>query len=569
MSLEFVKNKTGSASIDLAVKQQDQISYFVQSSIQDEINFDYLQQWAERKYVTNDYFLNYVKAVLKTENFLSFFKYMRKPLPSARLVNDKIKGALERVFHAEDSYCKYVVRGEEIDEPEELEIEKFQNKLFNALLFSHNDIIVHDLKDVNTPYRQFVSIKNVVAIKSKDSVIHKLAYTANIDGVNGYLYLDKHSYIFYNKDFTELLNIPHDLGECPADYVSKDPFSNEEDDVVRKSIFSYIKEEFEEYVFLKTLQRMTEPNGAIPIVSMLDVKEKGVEGKDKKGSPGEPMSSSNISGQKATQGGNVIGVKGSPQQAGSVLKVPVVKKTDGSIDMDVVKNFFNFFYIPTDALNYLNDRIAQIEKSIIVNTVGDHSEEKEQQKNELQVSKSYVQKQDKLRALSNQITRARNRSDYKMLALKFGKDTVDVDVFQGSDFFIETQEDLFKQFKDAPNGIIRKNLLVRISQNANKFNPTKAAREKLLYDLMPYSNDKDFDLALSRNTIDDTTFNYQTRFTYWIDVFESKYGDILFFWEMIEGTTSEKLTLINNLITNIIKEYYEQQSNSTPTSVLQ
>lgn len=569
MSLEFVKNKTGSASIDLAVKQQDQISYFVQSSIQDEINFDYLQQWAERKYVTNDYFLNYVKAVLKTENFLSFFKYMRKPLPSARLVNDKIKGALERVFHAEDSYCKYVVRGEEIDEPEELEIEKFQNKLFNALLFSHNDIIVHDLKDVNTPYRQFVSIKNVVAIKSKDSVIHKLAYTANIDGVNGYLYLDKHSYIFYNKDFTELLNIPHDLGECPADYVSKDPFSNEEDDVVRKSIFSYIKEEFEEYVFLKTLQRMTEPNGAIPIVSMLDVKEKGVEGKEKKGSPGEPMSSSNISGQKATQGGNVIGVKGSPQQAGSVLKVPVVKKTDGSIDMDVVKNFFNFFYIPTDALNYLNERIAQIEKSIIVNTVGDHSEEKEEQKNELQVSKSYVQKQDKLRALSNQITRVRNRSDYKMLALKFGKDAVDVDVFQGSDFFIETQEDLFKQFKDAPNGIIRKNLLVRISQNANKFNPTKAAREKLLYDLMPYSNDKDFDKALLRESVDDTTFNYQTRFTYWIDVFESKYGDILFFWEMIEGTTSEKLTLINNLITNIIKEYYEQQSNSTPTSVLQ
>src|SRR5690606_32671737 len=133
-------------------------------------------KWAERKFLGSDYFLNWVKAVFKTENFLAFFKYYRHPLASARLVNNKIKEPLSRVFHAEDSYFRYKIKGDEVECPSELSADSFQERLFNALLFNHNAIVVHDLKDVNTPFREIIPIKNVQAIESKNGVIKRLCY---------------------------------------------------------------------------------------------------------------------------------------------------------------------------------------------------------------------------------------------------------------------------------------------------------------------------------------------------------------------------------------------------------
>lgn len=562
---DFVQKKINDSSIALATRQQEQICYFTQSSIQDEVNIEYIRQWAQRKYLTNDYFLNWLKAVFKEENFLSFYKYFRKPLPSARLVNDKIKTGLKRVFHAEDSYFNYIVRGEHIEEPLELDKNHFNNKLFNAILFNYNDILIHDLKGVNEPYRDFVSIKNVISIESHDSKIHKIAYKAkvNIDGneVYGFIYMDKDSYIFLDKDYNELMNIPHDLGECPADYITSEAFSD--DDIVRKSIFSYVKEQFEEYVFLKTMQRMTEPNGAIPIVTMLNVPEKNRQGRSKDGVDGEPMSSHSISSQQSEFNGDVIGQpNSSPYQAGSVLRVPLIRKTDDSVDMELAKNLLTFNYIPVDILSYINERVKQIEKDIIVDVLGDYSEENEDAKNEFQVAKSYDNKQDKLRGLSIEISRVSNISDRKILALKHGRDSVHVDCFYGSDFFLETQEDLYNQFPLCPNTIERRNNLVRLTKNRNKFNPDKALRESLMYKLMPYPSDKDFDKALDRGLVDDITFLYQNRFTTWIDRFDERYGELGFFWNLLEGEDSSKINTINNLITDIIKEYYEQTKNS-------
>lgn len=572
MSLDFIKHKTGSAYIDSAIKQQDQLSYFTQSKTQEEVNLTILKEWAERKYIGNDYFLNWVKSVFKTENFLAFYKYLRFPLASSSLINDKIKEPLARVFHSDDSYFKYTIRGNDVDVPEELEIEKFQEKMFNALLFNYNDILVHDLKDVNTPYRDVVSIKNVVAIDSKDSVINKIAYAATIEinEVNelGYLYIDDKEYVFYNKSLDEaLLTIPHDLGQCPADYISKEPFNRSDNDVVRKSVFSYVREELEQLVFYKTLQYMTDVNGAIPIVTQLDTNVKNA--KSKGNANGQPMAANTLGGQKPTQTSDVVGDNNdSPLQTGTRVKVPLIKDADGNVNMDVVKNYLNFFYTPTEALEYINKRIQEIEKDIIVKVLGDYSESNEAQKNELQVSKSYENKQDKLRGLSNQLTRIRNISDYKTLALKYGAGSVTVDGFYGSDFFLESQEELYKLFATSPNPIERKNILVRLSQNRNKFNENKAEREKILYDLMPYSSDKDFDKAIVRMIVDDEIFAYQTRFTYWIGLFESQYGDIVYFWDLMEGADSVKLNTINELIINLIKDYYvKHKASSTPEMV--
>ena len=278
MSVEFVKERYGSKGLFVAKKQQKQLSFFTQSKVQDDISQSQLQLWAQKKYATDDYFSTWIKNIFKEDNFITFYKYMRYPLPSARLVNDEIMPQLRRIFTAEDAYRRYTRNGVPIAAPEELENDKFIQEVFNAYLFEHNSIILTDLKGINQPFREFIEIDKVIAIDAEYDYIEKVAFIADMemeDGeeIEGYLYVDDKAYIFYDKDYNEIRYTPHDLGECPADFVSPEPFSCEEEETVRKSIFSYTREQMEEYVFLHTLLKMTEPNGAIPVTTMLQSKQ--------------------------------------------------------------------------------------------------------------------------------------------------------------------------------------------------------------------------------------------------------------------------------------------------------
>jgi len=556
MSKEFIEKKVGSSSIQLARKQQRQLAYFTQSTVQQEITLDYLKVWGERQFRGNDDFLNWVKTVFKTDNFLSFFKYLRFPISSSKLINQRVIPELKRVFFSEDSFFNYTINGENVEAPESLQIKEFNKLVFDALMFRHNDIMVHDLIDINMPVRHMVSIDNVKALESSNSTIKRIAFSASLPTENGiiqgFLFMDDERFQFFEKEtLSILLDVPHDLGVCPADYIADEPFAD--DDIVRKSRFSYMREELEEYVFLKTLQRMSDPNGAIPVTTVLKTKE-NEKGDDIKGSsPGHPMSSKEIGSQRARIGSEITESK-SVHQAGTVINVKAPRKQDGSVDVDAVKNFINYFHMPVEQLDYINTRVKEIEQSIIISLAGVSKEGKEEAMNELQNKIGLVSKEDRLRDVSFELSRIRQRSDNKMLGFQFGPDRVTNEANYGTDFFQESEEQLLALFEKAPNPIERQRILIKLSQTQNKFNKDKSEKNVLLNKLLPYPSDLDFDKAIDRNIVTDTTFQYQTQFTHWIGIFESQFGDILEFSRMIEGTESEKLVLINNLITQIINQ---------------
>ena len=570
MSKEFIRKKYGYNSLEVAKRQQNQLSYFLTSEVQEEVRFDAFDKYADSKYYTDDVFLNWVKSVLKTDNFMSFAKYFRNPNPSSKLVNTRIKEPLSRVFFSEDSYFNYVIDGEQVEYPMELD-DDFQEKLFNAILFRHNDIIIHDLEDVNKPYRKFIGIDTVVSIDVDGDYIEKIAYTAEIynaegEEIKGYVYLDDKKYEFYSVDYELLVSEPHDYEKCPATFVVQRCFGN--DNIVKESVFSHLRADLEEYNFLKTLQRMTNANGIVPIVTQIKTKEISEDGMDFDVANGEPMSIDQIGSQVSQEARSTAGVgKGSKLQPGTIITVPAVEKMDGSIDMELAKNFLNFFYTPVEALNYLNDRIKELESSIITESIGDYSEGNEASMTELQVSKGFVSREDKLRWLSNTMSFSRSLSDKMMLCLKYGKNRVNVDIFYGSDFFMETQSKLYEMFKISPNAIERKNILIRLAQRRNMFNKEKSKKEVILYKLMPYASDKDFELAVDNERVSDLNFEFQTRFTYWINMFESTYGNIVYFWDEIDGSDSEKIILLNNLIFNIIKTQNGKEANSEDSTV--
>jgi hypothetical protein len=562
VSREFIEKRVGAPSIAEAVKQQRNLEFVTQGKIQPEINQEYFEAYLNRNHITDDVFLNWIKNIFGSSNFMSFFKYLRNPVPSTVLVNDKIKPQLERVFHAEDSFFKYIIKGKEVESPENIDAESFNDWILNALMFRHNDILVHDLVDVNTPYRNLISISNVVAIESEKSTIKRLAYSAEINRkddlgnevkTKGYAYMDARVFEFYDNDYKLVTSVPHDLEQCPADYISREAFAN--DDIVRKSLFSYISTDLEYFNFLKTLQRMTIPNGVIPTTTIFQGRDQSNNGQgaDTDRLEGEPSAPMSIGSQQAKYQRQVQG-ESNEIQAGSTVKVPIRLKDDGTYDMDMVQNWIKHNYIPIEPIKWLDEKIDSLENFIIQSVTGDYKEQNESAQNEKQVSKGFVTKADSLRGLSKTFTRIRKSSDTKLLGLQYGIKMVNVEIYYGSDFFQESQDELFDLLEKANNPIERKSVLVRINQNRYRFNPAESLRKTILYDLMPYVHDVDFDRAVAAQRVSDVNYEYQTRFNYWIAKFEAQYGDLVMFWEaMNTQSINERIDLINRLITQEIE----------------
>jgi hypothetical protein len=347
---------------------------------------------------------------------------------------------------------------------------------------------------------------------------------------------------------------PHGQDYTPVCFTSPKPYYQKKKYAVRYSVFSSIRPDLEEYVFLKTIQRMTEPNGAIPIVTKLktnEVKKSGQALNKDQTKDGLPLSAETLGGQQAEYNKESLN-SGGPMQAGTIYEIPAMKTESGSLDMDAVQNFIKFFYIPTEALEYLNNRVNEIEHKIVRKVVGDYSEANESAKNEKQVQKSYVSKQDKLRNISKWLSEVATKADNYALSYLFGSGNY-AERFFGSDFFIETKDQIYEMIKNAPNPIEKRNLLKRLSGVNNKGNKDSIQKDKIMYMLLPYATDEDFDKAVLRGTMSNEIFELQTRFNYWLSLFEASYGSIVLFWQgMGDSPENEKLITINNLLIDLI-----------------
>lgn len=571
MSKDFIEKRYNGNALNIACRQHKQLSYYTTSEVQEDIRSDYFDKFAERKFFTSDVLLNWVKQILKDDNFLSFAKYHRNPNPSSSLINNRIKEPLSRVFFSEDAHFNYTINGKPVENPKELE-DGFEQRLFNALIFNHNDIIVHDLEETNKPFREFISIDKVVSIDVNRGDILRIAYSACVE-INGekefgYAYLDNEKYEFYNKDYDLLLTEPHDYGRCPATFVVRDTFYPEGDErdpngIVKLSIFSHVREDLEFYSFIKVLQKLTDVNGAFPIYVTVDGKGKNKKDDDFDSVEHTPMSVEQLGGQVSLEARGTAGAKGGGViQPGTEIKVKPSKDDSGKYDMELMKNFITFYHAPVNILEHINKRVAFVENNIISYCIGEYSDRNDVSMTEMQVQKGFVSRDDKLRWVSTELSFSRQNSDHMMLSLAYGKENVNSDIFYGSDFFLETPAKLYEMFKIAPNSIERRNILTRLSQRRNMFNKDKQKREFVLYKLLPYSSDKDFEVAYEKSIVDYKIFELQTRFDYWIARFESIYGKIELFWNSIDATESEKITEINNLILNLIPNGKEVNSET-------
>ena len=67
--------------------------------------------------------------------------------------------------------------------------------------------------------------------------------------------------------------------------------------------------------------------------------------------------------------------------------------------------------------------------------------------------------------------------------------------------------------------------------------------------------------AIDNRIVTPNNMELQVRFNYWVSQFEAQYGDIVVFFVMLgEMGDNEKITLINNLLIDLIKPEVDENS---------
>jgi len=113
---------------------------------------------------------------------------------------------------------------------------------------------------------------------------------------------------------------------------------------------------------------------------------------------------------------------------------------------------------------------------------------------------------------------------------------------------------LYTNLERSKNPIERRSILLRINENRYRGNENKLNRQKILYTIIPYIFDDEFQVALDAGKVSDNIFELQTRFNYWIGQFEASHGDIVAFYQMFEEEKAQRLDIINKFLNIIINK---------------
>jgi len=104
---EFLESCKHKGEIKEAISYEKQLAYFIQTHLNSECYANNLES-IDRLWDTSNPFINWVKGWMRKENFTSFMKYLRHPLPTASLIQDDIIPELKKVFDATNAYYDYV-----------------------------------------------------------------------------------------------------------------------------------------------------------------------------------------------------------------------------------------------------------------------------------------------------------------------------------------------------------------------------------------------------------------------------------------------------------------------------
>lgn len=441
-------------------------------------------------------FLTFVRNLIPEDKFKIFQSLFRFPVAT----NDVCKVIFERLYQVFDGRNKNfsysfknletaadweAYRTNVLKEPLVWETkgwEKFKSDI--------NSIMVVDMPtDANTPYFYFLSLQNVLDITTADGVILKLVFKQDEDKC---FVLDSERYALFslkdNKPFNLISEKPHNLGYCPARFFWCYNL-NSKSDIVKHSPLSEVLDDLDWYLFFLLSKRQLDLYGAYPIYSGYEQEcdfktDNGdfCDGGFLRDSKGRYLYDVNGLLQRCPRCGNkrIAGV-------GSFVEIPI--PTDGQPDL---RNPVQILSIDKNSLDFNVAELERQKQNIINSVCGTDEILTKEAVNDSQVKAVFTSQNRILNNIKKGFESAQKWVDDTICRLRYGDDFLSSSISYGTDFFLDTEDELRARYQTAKeNGATLSELSAlqnKIIETEYKTNSVELERQQLLKELEPLPN---------------------------------------------------------------------------------
>lgn len=219
----------------------------------------------------------WVKSIVTaTDKYAQFEKLLTFPIATNALI-DEISDEYVKVFDAQNSLMDYTFTDSKYKELFDEFLQQnndehfWKRDVFGAIFSAINSIVIVDLPQVQltdypAPYYYLLSIDQVIDL-DYDSINKRLNYVIFHSKGNIAAFDDQSYRLFQkgdNEEFIEIVNEPHDLGYCPANFMWRDNI-DPSDCYNKQSPLSSQLGDLDWYLFYSTIKKSLDLYASYPI----------------------------------------------------------------------------------------------------------------------------------------------------------------------------------------------------------------------------------------------------------------------------------------------------------------
>lgn len=519
-------------------------------------------------------FLEFVNGLLPLDKYNTFKQLIRFPLATTSIVAEAYT-ELERIFKPKNAFFDYQFT----DNTAKADWDNYSKNVLNEPSIWHevgweklknkpNGFVVVDMKEERdqdnrlAPYFYWLDLQYVIDYWLT-GVEDNLSYIIFWQTDKTIAYIDEDAWQVFEVDEKlnvkrEIANKSHDLGYCPVTFAWHKSIDSDCVGVKNTPIVKKLSD-LDWYLFFHTSKRHLDLYAPYPIYSAYEA-DCNFENNE----TGEYCDGGfirNADGQyKLTSAGTYEKCPICSEKRivgpGSFLEVPVPNTNEGIVDM---RNPVQITQIDEKSLNYNVKECERLRYEIIVDLIGSGGDVSNIEAfNESQIAARFESRAAVLNQVKEEFEKTQRFVDTTICKLRYGQQFIAADINWGTEFYMYTAADLYKQYETArkaglPNTALQ-SILDQITEVECEDNPIEKQRIELLKQLETYptlTNDEVITL-FEKNAIDITVLKLKLNFTNYIARFEREHGEITTY--NTNQTVSTRINKINEILTQYAKE---------------
>jgi len=528
-AIEILRTPKYKSKIDAARNQESQLRVFTEEL--DELELHDETYWHKFKKTVKD------RSPKKADRI---FDFLRFPLPATEICDSilseffKVFDGKNRNFHIDADRDIGWLNKWIIDAELEHWIEESAKKVFKSMPCS---FVVIDKDEKGRPYKILVDSSRLVdaeIINTKGQCGYIAFIHSHTETSTKYCVYDSKTFFVFEKkndtdDYTKLTEQIHNVGYCPGTaFISQ--AANSKNNFKRKVAFSKSLSKLEDWSMFDVYRNYTDHYVPFPVMEApkrVCKVENCVDGvivttTYRPNDPDTPIYHSIGCPACKAVGNDFIG-------PGTTIGIQVRESKDENDGSGI----FKLHFPDKDAMQYVPEKLDDLELEIRHKTIGlNYMASTNEAMNKLQTKGSFasmeavlLRTKAELDHIYTWIVNTVSKMQYKDMALR-------VEANFGTEFYLVTEEELQKRFKDAKDSGLPQEeqmmIYLQLIETKYKGNANKVARQKILIQLdpMPLFDTKQAMELKAQNIIDDETLSMKVNFLNFITKFETENGPI-------------------------------------------